>query len=309
MKKNYFKILFITLLFLNNSPLFSQSWKMVRHEVQAGIGFSNFFGDLGGGNGDAKHDFRDLNFSMTRPSYMLGYKFMVTPSLHVKANYFSGYVSGDDAKSGNTIRENRNLSFRSGIWEFAASAEYYPFTERIIHRYKIRGVHGNSHHTFSPYITAGVGFLMFQPKAKIDGEWVKLQPLGTEGQGLAGRPDLYKRYTMSFPVGIGVKYLIDRNWSIGFEFSLRYTLSDYIDDVSTSYYHASEIEAAYGTTAAQLSDRALNPELGWTGVINYSDGSSNYLQRGDPRYNDAYTFAIFSAHYRFAKGNKFVPRF
>jgi len=157
------------------------------------------------------------------------------------------------------------------------------------------------------YIFVGVGVTAFNPKAELNGEWIALQPLGTEGQGLAGRPDLYNRFTIAFPFGAGVKYRIDRQLAISFELSLRYTMSDYIDDVSTSYYIPSEIEAAYGTNAAVLSDRALNPTL--TGVIEYGDGRNNYLQRGEPRYNDAYMFGIFSIHYRFLKGQTFIPKF
>jgi hypothetical protein len=150
---------------------------------------------------------------------------------------------------------------------------------------------------------------MFNPKANYNGDWIALQPLGTEGQGLAGRPDKYKRVTVSFPIGVGAKYLIDRQWSISFELSLRYTLSDYIDDVSTSYYIPSEIEAANGAIAADLSDRALDPSKGLSGVVALGDGRNNYLQRGDPRYNDAYMFGIFSVHYRFIKGQTFIPKF
>ena len=33
----------------------------------------------------------------------------------------------------------------------------------------------------------GVGGFYFNPKAKYEGKWVSLQPLGTEGQGLNGK--------------------------------------------------------------------------------------------------------------------------
>ena len=65
------------------------------------------------------------------------------------------------------------------------------------------------------------------------------------------------------PIAIGAKYLITSQWSVGFELSLRYTLSDYIDDVSTTYYLPSSFS---DPVALELQDRALNPSLGWTGV-------------------------------------------
>jgi hypothetical protein len=303
------KLLIFTILILLSQVSIAQSWKYVRNEVQFGCGASNFLGDLGGSNGIGTHGIRDLRLSRTRPTIMFGYKYMVTPVLSIKGSIITSYLSGDDATTTEYYRQNRNLHFRSELLEFAVSAELYPFTEMTNHNYKVRGVWGSKTTTISPYFVVGVGFSLFQPKAMYNGDWVKLQPLGTEGQGLAGRPDKYHRYTMSFPIGVGMKYLIDRSWSLGFEMSLRYTLSDYIDDVSTSYYIPEEIGLANGAIAEELSDRALNPSLGTTGVTQFTDGSTNYFQRGNPNYNDAYMFAIFSVHYRLRKGTKFIPKF
>ena len=287
----------------------AQTWRYVRHEVSFGVGVSNFLGDLGGSKGIGTHGFKDLKIQPTRPSLAASYKYMITPGFSVRGNVIWGYVSGDDAQTKNLIRNNRNLSFRSMIGEISALGQFFPWGERVTPHYKISGVGGTAYFTLAPYLFTGVGVTFFNPKTKFNGDWVALQPLGTEGQGLAGRPDKYKRYTMTFPIGAGVKYMIDRQWSLSLEFSLRYTLSDYVDDVSTSYYLPSEIQNAYGPDAAALSDRAIDPTLGWTGVMTYSDGRNNYLQRGNPNYNDAYMFAIISVHYRFKKGESFIPKF
>jgi len=90
---------------------------------------------------------------------------------------------------------------------------------------------------------------------------------------------------------------------------VRYTFSDYLDDVSTSYYFPDQIAAANGVEAGALSDRALDPSKGETGVIAGAGGLFNYQQRGNPNYNDAYMFAIFSINYRFAKGATYIPKF
>ena len=301
-------VLLISLLFITTAAQ-AQTWKYMRQEVQVGIGATSFFGELGGGKGEAKHDFRDFRFSATRPAVSIGYKYMIIPAVSLKAVFSSAYVSGDDASTQNPVRMNRNLSFRAGIWSLDGMIDIYPFSENVTKRYKIRGVGGKGSVALSPYISFGIGVAYFQPKAMLDGTWHKLQPLGTEGQGLAGRPDKYKRYTYTIPFGAGLKYSVDDRLSIGFELTVRYTGSDYIDDVSTSYYLPEEIEKAYGNVASQLSDRGLDPSLGMTGVLRYSDGSYNYLQRGDPRYNDAYAMAIFTAHYRLRKGTKFIPKF
>jgi len=219
----------------------AQAWKSVRHEAFFGVGVSNFLGDLGGARGTGTHDIRDLKFRSTRPAIMAGYKYTLNQYLSVKGSLTWATLNGDDAVTKNPIRNNRNLSFRSFIGEATAFIEYFPYAERVNPRYKIRGIKGNKAFSLEPYFFTGIGFLLFNPKARLNGEWIELQPLGTEGQGLAGRPEKYKRYTISVPLGAGIKYRIDKQWAVSFELSLRYSFSDYIDDVSTSYFLADEI--------------------------------------------------------------------
>lgn len=302
--RKFIVTLFFFVFCLNSS---AQAWKTVRHEVYFGVGASNFLGDLGGAKGLGTHGIKDLKFQMTRSTVMIGYKYMLNQYLSVKGSLTWSLLKGDDAVTKNEVRNNRNLSFRSNIGEAAAYIEYFPYSDKVYPRYKLKGVRGNRAFSLSPYLFTGVGLTLFNPKANYDGSWVALQPLATEGQGLAGRPDKYRRFTMSFPVGAGVKYCITKQLSVSFELSLRYTLSDYIDDVSTSYYLPNEIEASTGTVAAVLSDRSINGDI--NGVLEYPDGRNNYLQRGDPRWNDAYMFGIFSIHYRFVKGQTFIPKF
>lgn len=284
----------------------AQSWRYVRHEVNFGVGVSNFLGDLGGAKGIGTHYFKDLKARSTRPTITAGYKFMISPSWSVRSNFSWGYLHGDDAVTKNVIRNNRNLSFRSMIGEWVVLGEFYPWSERVSHRYKIRGIAGNRTFTINPYISVGVGMLFFNPKAEYNGQWVELQPLRTEGQGNPGRPDPYKRVTVTMPIAVGAKYLITSQWSVGFELSVRYTGSDYIDDVSTTYYYPSSFT---DPTAQDLQDRALNPSLGWTGVESKPNGLTNYMQRGNPKYNDAYMFAIFTVNYRFTQGQTYIPKF
>ena len=287
----------------------AQTWRYVRHEVAFGVGASNFLGDLGGSKGIGTHALKDLKVRPTRPTLYGSYKYMIVPNFSVKGSFIWGYLSGDDALTKNVIRNNRNLSFRSVLAEVSAVCEFYPWSERVTPNYKVSGVNGGAAFTVMPYFFTGIGVAFFNPKTKYNGDWVALQPLGTEGQGLAGRPDKYKRATVVVPIGAGLKYMINKQWSLSLELSLRYTFSDYIDDVSTSYYFPTAIEAANGALAGDLSDRAIDPSLNYTGVIQYGDGRNNYQQRGNPKYNDAYMFAIFSVNYRFKQGESFIPKF
>lgn len=310
MMKRFTLILFITLL-----PLLSgaQAWRFVRHEVSFGAGVSNFLGDLGGAKGIGTHYFKDLKGRSTRPSLVAGYKYMISPNFSGKVTALWGYLHGDDAVTKNVVRQNRNLSFRSMIGEFNLIAEIYPWGERVAPRYKLTGVrsiYGNAAFTIMPYFFTGIGMTLFNPKAELNGQWYALQPLNTEGQGLApDRPEPYKRITVNFPIGVGAKYLIDKKWSLSFELSARYTLTDYMDDVSTSYFDPTIIEAANGPEAAALSNRATIGNPSSYGVVPMPNGLVAYNQRGNPRYNDAYMFAIISVNYRFSQGATFIPKF
>ena len=213
----------ITLLFILCICPFlgdAQTWRYVRHEVQFGVGASNFLGDLGGSKGIGTHGIKDLKVRPTRPTLMGSYKYMITPAFSVKGSFIWGYLYGDDALTKNVIRNNRNLSFRSMLGELSATCEFYPWGERVTPNYKVSGVNGGAAFTISPYFFTGFGVAFFNPKTKYNGDWVALQPLGTEGQGLAGRPDKYKRATLTIPLGAGLKYYIDKQWSLSLELSL-----------------------------------------------------------------------------------------
>jgi len=144
----------------------------------------------------------------------------------------------------------------------------------------------------SAYGFLGIGVFHFNPKAKLDGQWYQLQPLGTEGQGQVASRSKYKRTQLCVPLGLGAKYAIDRQISVGLELGLRYTFTDYIDDVSKSYYYDRG-----GSLVEILADRS------------HDDNSHVGEQRGDPRWNDAYVFAMFNICYKIRTGRVNYPMF
>jgi hypothetical protein len=83
----------------------------------------------------------------------------------------------------------------------------------------------------------GIGYFNFNPRAKIQGEWVDLKPLSTEGQGFAEYPERkpYKLKQFNFPVGAGIKYKVTEVWNFSVECVYRILNTDYLDDVSTTY--------------------------------------------------------------------------
>ena len=119
------------------------------------------------------------------------------------------------------------------------------------------------------------------------GVWYNLQPLGTEGEGLPEYPDRhpYHLTQMSFPMGAGFKGSITKYWNLGIEVGYRKTLTDYLDDVSTTYIDKEILEAEKGDISWQLSNRT-DEMNGGTEVLR-----DDHKYRGDETNKDWYIFS------------------
>ncbi len=232
-------------------------------ELGVMVGVSNYQGDLGAETISA-------SFKQTHAAYGGFLRYNFNNYITAKLNVYSGTISGEDSNAGNETRRQRNLSFRNNLLEVGLTGEfnilgYQPF---------------NLERVFSPYVFAGIAMVRHNPKAFIDGNWVELQPLGTEGQGLSSEPDreFYKLTQFSVPFGIGAKYAINDKWNLGLEFGVRRTFTDYLDDVSTTYTDKEQLLAARGELAVALSDRATEPRA--AGVNRGNDGNDDWYFMG-----------------------------
>lgn len=290
---------------------FSQAWKRERVELVGYVGLSSFLGDLGGSASEGgNYGPQDYDFSKSGFALGAGYRYYLRRDIAVKGTLTYGMVYGDDAESQNPTRQSRGLKFRSMIVETSAQFEYYILSERTKGVYRLKGQKGLKAFKFDAYIFAGLGLFYFNPKNEKDGEWHALQPLGTEGQ-TAGNGKKYSRIQGSMPIGIGFKKKIDRDWSVGLEFGFRMTTTDYLDDVSDTYYHRSAIRAANGSNA-DLADYFSNPrpDSEWPSVTYSQDGTSYELQqRGNPSNNDTYTFSSITVCYKMRHRRRSMPKF
>jgi len=296
-------IFVILTIFISNS-LYSQRsarWKRMRYEIFYGLGGTNFLGELGGANQKGTNFLRDFEFSMTRPALSIGMRYKFLEKVAGKAMLTFGFLRGDDKTTSETFRSYRNLSFYSPLVEFEVQGEYSLTKERIGHRYNLRRVRGVKGFKVNVYVFAGLAGFWFNPQGKdANGDWHSLQPLGTEGQGVAPTREKYSRVSLAIPYGIGFKYGLTRRWSIGLEFGVRKTFTDYIDDVSTSYYDNDKIREANGDIAAYLADPSSGENPGWT---------VGGQQRGDPTDKDAYMFMIINLTYKLRASRGGLPKF
>ena len=144
--------------------------------------------------------------------------------LRLSAHYAQlGY---SDTYSKNEYQKTRNLSFNSNIWEVALQGDFNFF----------KFIPNDPDYAFTPYITLGVGVFTYDPYAYTNGKKEFLRPLGTEGQliGYKGRTP-YNTLALCIPLGVGIKYNLSEKINFSFEVANRFTTTDYLDDVSTTY--------------------------------------------------------------------------
>ena len=220
------------------------------------------------------------------------YRYNLSPRFAVKADFLFGKISSTDA---GTDMAERNLSFSSPITEFSAEIE--------LNFFELYNTTGKNR--FSPYIFAGLTLFSFNPQAsmEVDGEvrTIALHSLRTEGQGLEGGSKPYSLTSVAIPFGIGIKFTMGRYFSIGAEWGLRWTFSDYLDDVGGRYYDNDLLRENYGDLAARFADRS--PEL--------ADDEGTQLPlhvaghaRGNETTNDAYSFAGITMTVKFGNEDR-----
>ncbi|PLW93701.1 MAG: hypothetical protein C0592_05280 [Marinilabiliales bacterium] len=247
--------LILVMLFLAAVPVKAQ-----QHELGFFAGGSYYIGDIN----------PYYHFAQTQPALGLLYRYNINYRWAIRLHGMYGSITGSDA----TIKynESRNLSFKSPLMEIGTQVEltYY--------RFQI----GSHKDYFTPYLFTGFSFFKFKPMAELNGEWYNLQALGTEGQGTTAYPDRkpYSLAGLSFPMGMGIKIGLGSSTVLGFEWGLRKTFTDYLDDVSTTYANPNVLASQNTSAAAYLGDPSENQTYEKTG-----------FQRGDSNTNDWYSFA------------------
>jgi hypothetical protein len=271
--KFYSRILALCLLFelgsLTQVSAQIISYKRNALEFKAGVGGTMFFGDLGGSHGEGKDGFFDYDVQSMRATTSFGLKFNLTNKISIRTDVCFAQVMGSDAYSGDPSRFDRNLSFKSDIYELSFTPEFVLHFARLGRKKTA---------TSEIYGFVGFGILQLNPQAELNGVWYDLQPLGKEGQGLRPGTELYSLQSWVVTFGVGYRKNIGRKSYLGIELSMRKSFTDYIDDVSTDYYNTDALFEERGETAALLSDRSL------------SEPAQSFSGRGNPKSNDNYSF-------------------
>jgi hypothetical protein len=255
------------------------------HEIGVWVGAANYHGDL-------QHNWIPTGpkgGKTYQPSVGAIYKYFPNPQYGFRFGASYIRITAADSLSDVKADQLRNLSFSNNIVELYGAFELN-FLPIEVNKFKV-----------TPYVFAGIGAFYGRPFAENpEGKKMNLRSLSTEGQGLPQYPDrkVYPLVNAMFPIGGGMKFFIGNTVMLTAEVGLRYTATDYLDDVSRTYVNMDTLLAYKGQNSVDMSYRG-NEKNKWDG--NYP----NYtFHRGDFKQNDWYwTAGVTATIYFDAFGN------
>ncbi len=282
----------------------AKEWLKYRNEFIFGIGSSHFLGDLGGRD-KIGQDYTpaDLDLQSTRMAVSAGHRYKIKKWMNVtnKLSYIALY--GNDALTNEKYRNNRNLNFKNNLFEYTGTIEFGYVSSRIKSKYSVKRTltQRMSNRTWSAFAYTGIGVFYHNPKGKVpdNGAWVKLRPLHTEGQGLAGGPKQYKRVSVNIPLGAYFKFTYHKVWTVALDVCIRKTFTDYIDDVGSNYYNPAALRSNFGDLSMVMSDPNKGNIAGFSSPA--ADGSP--AVRGDNNKDTYFTVQV-TAGYVLKKRNR-----
>ena len=269
-------LLIITLLVFN----FASTAQQFKPNTEVGLilGTSYYLGDL-----------NTTHFNQSSATAGLVIRKNIDKRFVYKAEVMYLNIKSDERQSSDTIALNRGLHFRSPVYELSGQIEFnfLPYQS------------GNPLYTWTPFVYTGISIFSFNPQAEnINGEWVDLQELGTEGQGTTTEFDgntrsKYSLIQFAIPIGGGLKIAVNENFNIVLEYGARKTFTDYLDDVSTTYAGPN----INGSWPVEMSDLAQQ----------MSDPNGTHVkdeQRGNPDKKDWYSFAGITLSFKLNNNTK-----
>ncbi|HKZ67974.1 MAG TPA: outer membrane beta-barrel protein, partial [Chitinophagaceae bacterium] len=232
------------------------------------FGIANYQGDLKA---------KSVSLSQAKLMFSLGARYDLTEHIMARSYLTLTSLQADD-KKGTAIMQQRNLNFKSKIfdWELTGQYSFFSLNERW----------------WTPYVFAGIGLYHFNPYTKDEsGSKTFLKPLGTEGQGFLPGVKEYKLWQFNIPFGVGAEYSLNEDMRLGIEMGYKKLFTDHLDDVSGNYADEGKLFTAKGQKAVDLAYRG--DEVG-SGPY-----PSPGILRGNPKNKDGYYYVAITYTVRY----------
>ena len=163
-----------------------------RSEFGFGAGAYNYTGDL----------VRNYNILNSRPAGTVFYRNNISHVVSFRTALTGGKLAASDKRPIDSFAQKRAASFNLFVLEASTVFEYHFLDWRDTKR-RLR---------FTPYLFAGFSLFIMSGNAQKNAEFSNVQP--------------------AIPFGGGIKYVINPKWYVAFEFGIRKTFFDYLDNIS-----------------------------------------------------------------------------
>jgi hypothetical protein len=265
----------------------------------------NYYGDIA-----PRPQRISTDISFTRPALGLSFTHRFGPRYSFQGQLMYGVLKGSDVESADPsgessqFRYKRHLSFRNQMIEVSGVAVFDLFENQATYISRVK---------WTPYLYVGVAGFTNNPKAEAPatdlkgaplaeaGKWVKLQPLGTEGQYSTLDPtDVnfgikpYKTIQIAIPFGLGARFRINEVMDLWADLGFRYTFTDYIDDISQNYVGLEKLNSplaqAMSYRTNEIPGQPLNPVTTPSGIVVEAGYGSEFRDnlRGSRNDKDIY---------------------
>ncbi len=219
------RLILVCFVVLFTAPFVSaQLWKMKRYEASAGLGTSQFYGDIGGFSlGENAIGFRDITFRQTRFNVNGSFRYFITDNIAGRLSLSYIMLHATDVRGSN---EFRNYEAVTSLFEPLLVGEYYFVRNRERNSFLFQTYRGRSRNRLKDffrsidlYAMTGIGGAAFS----VNGNEILEQRWSINPEQKS------KGFTAVIPAGLGAKLTIDPNILIGVELNGRYTFSDFLD--------------------------------------------------------------------------------
>jgi hypothetical protein len=113
------------------------------------------------------------HFFTSRPAGGIFFRYSTTYRYAFRFGFNYGQIRGNDADSKEADQRERNLNFKSNIYELNATSEFNFVEYRI----------GNDRYRFTLFVFAGMSAYYFNPLSNVGGSYEPLREKRTEDQG------------------------------------------------------------------------------------------------------------------------------
>lgn len=194
--------------------LLACSWALYAQETTFGLflGGTNYKGDL-----SAKDA---ITFDGVNGAIGVQLKHQINTTLYVSGNLTVGKISGNDNKFSDRQEWTAPLNFSSILTELTANFEWHFIDKPVDDNNLNKRAYS---HKLSPYVFGGIGFV--HVNASVRG-------LPSDASEVMQGKDTGVYW--SIPIGAGLTYHLNNQWSIDFEAGFRVPTTDLLDGVSTS---------------------------------------------------------------------------